>query len=145
MFSDIAGFLPKVVSAVFLCFFLKLFIILFFFLNIPFIKICKKKSILVLSTGCVYDVNATKLSLYYYSVICHLCPRCNVTAAAGWHVVSLVSCRRTPSNDGKLPCALSSLYVKRAAGWTKLVYRHSYDPSASDYWIITHHRTRGGV
>lgn len=30
----------------------------------------------------VYDVNATKLSLYYYSVICHLCPRCNVTAAA---------------------------------------------------------------
>lgn len=42
-----------------------------------------QKSILVLSTGCVYDVNATKLSLYYYSVICHLCPRCNVTTAAG--------------------------------------------------------------
>lgn len=90
----------------------------FFFKYTIYKNMQKKKSILVLSTGCVYDVNATKLSLYYYSVICHLCPRCNVTAAAGWHVVSLVSCRRTPSNDGKLPCALSSLYVKRAAGWT---------------------------
>lgn len=93
----------------------------------------KKKSILVLSTGCVYDVNATKLSLYYYSVICHLCPRCNVTAAAGWHVVSLVSCRRTP-NAGKLPCALSSLYVKRAAGWTLSL---SIDTPMIHQWVTS--------
>lgn len=102
-------------SVLFFCVFLKLFIIHVFF-KYTIYKNMQKQSILVLSTGCVYDVNATKLSLYYYSVICHLCPRCNVTAAAGWHVVSLVSCRRTP-NAGKLPCALSSLYVKRA-GWT---------------------------
>lgn len=83
----------------------------------------------------VYDVNATKLSLYYYSVICHLCPRCNVTAAADWHVVSLViSCRHTPSNSGKLPHALTSLYVERAAGWTLSL---SIDTPMIHQWVTT--------